>query len=265
MAGIDGTSHGSFVKTPKGPVQSVGVVSKETGLGISGTLEVDTTNVVLNAPSFTVSSNTVSFSNFVDVSAVRKGDTFTDASLTTFTVVSKLFCNAAPGKPGRKYEITLDSVSGIDTAAGAFVSRTDVVNKLFTSASFAGNIDVNLSHLAPNPDSVRIGDGVDLLAINADGSINTQVAKSSTSDVTSVAGSVSNVTLLASNASRIGATISNDSTSNLFLKLGAIAASTSYTVKLSTDDFFEVPFGYTGIIDGIWSVASGDARITELT
>lgn len=88
----------------------------------------------------------------------------------------------------------------------------------------------------------------------------------STGTTTSVAASASNVTLLAANITRIGATIYNDSTvANLFLKLGATASATSFTVRLVPNAYFEVPFGYTGIIDGIWSVATGNARITELT
>jgi len=81
----------------------------------------------------------------------------------------------------------------------------------------------------------------------------------------SVAGSATSVTLLAANASRRGATIFNDSTSDLYIKLGATASTTDFTIKVRQDDYYEVPFGYVGIIDGIWSSAAGDARITEIT
>lgn len=87
-----------------------------------------------------------------------------------------------------------------------------------------------------------------------------------TSVVTSVAGSVVNVTLLAVNASRLGATFYNDSNARLFLKLGATATTASFTVRIGSQDYFEVPFSYTGIIDGIWApVASGFVVITEFT
>lgn len=36
----------------------------------------------------------------------------------------------------------------------------------------AGDLDVNLSHVGPDPDSVRIGDGTNEVAVNPDGSIN---------------------------------------------------------------------------------------------
>lgn len=81
----------------------------------------------------------------------------------------------------------------------------------------------------------------------------------------SVAGSATSVSLLASNASRKGATIFNDSTATLYIKLGATASTSSFTFKALQDDYYEVPFGYTGAVDGIWSSATGNARITELT
>ena len=93
-----------------------------------------------------------------------------------------------------------------------------------------------------------------------------QAPPASTSAVTSVAGSLANVTLLAANTARLGATIYNDSNARLFVKLGAVASTTSFTVRLNSQDYYEVPFNYVGIIDGIWTpVVSGAARITELT
>lgn len=90
--------------------------------------------------------------------------------------------------------------------------------------------------------------------------------KATTASVSSVNDTASSTTLLAINTNRLGATVHNDSTVVLYLKLGATASATSFTVKMAADGYYEVPYGYTGIIDGIWaSDASGAARITELT
>ena len=92
------------------------------------------------------------------------------------------------------------------------------------------------------------------------------IKRSATSAVTNVAGSTSNVTLLASNANRLGASVYNDSNKDLYLKLGTTASSTSYTTVVPRNALYEVPFGYTGIIDGLWeSGVSGAARVTENT
>lgn len=86
-----------------------------------------------------------------------------------------------------------------------------------------------------------------------------------TSAVTSVASSATNVTILALNAQRRGATIYNDSSAILYLKLGATASTSSFTVKMQAESYYEVPAQYTGIIDGLWASATGSARITEIT
>lgn len=97
----------------------------------------------------------------------------------------------------------------------------------------------------------------------------TKEVRPATPTQTSVASSATNVTVVASNANRLGATITNESTQNLYLKLGATASATSYTVLLpgaaaAPYAYYEIPFGYTGIVDGLWASANGNARVTEL-
>jgi hypothetical protein len=76
------------------------------------------------------------------------------------------------------------------------------------------------------------------------------------------------VTILAADRARIGASIYNDSLSkNLYLLLGTGPATTSLftTILPKNGGYYEVPYGYTGIIVGIWDGDVGYARITELT
>lgn len=95
--------------------------------------------------------------------------------------------------------------------------------------------------------------------------VSVSALKSTTAILTNVASNATNITLLAANVNRLGVTIFNDSTKILFVKFGSIASATSFTVRLVSLAYFEVPFNYTGIIDGIWATANGFARITELT
>lgn len=88
-----------------------------------------------------------------------------------------------------------------------------------------------------------------------------------TSTLANVASSASSVTLQASNASRVGWDCFNDSTQVLYVKFGATASATSFTVKIAAGGYYEMPSAliYKGIIDGIWASANGAARVTELT
>ena len=94
-----------------------------------------------------------------------------------------------------------------------------------------------------------------------------QVTPATTVTVTSVSDNAASVQLLASNTSRLGACIFNDSSAALHVKLGTTASTTDYTVRMVQYSLYEVPFGYTGRIDGIWASDPNDgaARIGEWT
>lgn len=98
--------------------------------------------------------------------------------------------------------------------------------------------------------------------------LRTTSGKSSTSTVTQVASSASSVTLKASNAARVKLFVFNDSTQVLYLKLGATASTTSFTLKVDPQGYWELPGDgqiYTGTVDAIWASANGNAYVTELT
>lgn len=112
--------------------------------------------------------------------------------------------------------------------------------------------------------SITVDDGGSSLTV--DGSVTTSEAGAGTASLSNVNDTAVSTTLLSANANRLGATIHNDSTAILYVKFGTTASTTSYTVKMIADAYYEVPYKYTGRIDGIWaSDASGAARITELS
>jgi hypothetical protein len=88
-----------------------------------------------------------------------------------------------------------------------------------------------------------------------------------TATVSSVAGSATAVTLFAAGAGNDAAarTIRNDSTADLYVKFGASASTTDHTVKLDPGAYYEVPAPvYDGLITGIWTSATGSARLTQV-
>ena len=87
-----------------------------------------------------------------------------------------------------------------------------------------------------------------------------------TATVTAVPSSATVVTLAALNVNRRGLMIYNDSKKKLFLKFGAGALVTDFSVRLAAQEYFELPSPvFTGIITGIWDAADGNARVTEST
>ena len=83
-------------------------------------------------------------------------------------------------------------------------------------------------------------------------------------DVDSVPSSASSVTVFPANPSARARAVYNDSTAVLYLKFGATASTTSYTVQIAADGYYEFPGPlYGGQVDGIWDAANGNARTTE--
>lgn len=103
------------------------------------------------------------------------------------------------------------------------------------------------------------------LATDEKGNVKT-ASKAGTATLANVSASASSVTLIAANDFRKGAVIHNDSLNILYVKFGSTASATSYTYRLTSQATLELPvMTYTGIITGIWTVATGAARTTELT
>ncbi len=90
------------------------------------------------------------------------------------------------------------------------------------------------------------------------------VSNIQTATLTSVGSSATNVNLLAATAQINGRVVFNDSTAVLYLKYGATASTTSYTVQIAAGGYFEFPVPlYAGQVDGIWASANGNARLTQ--
>ena len=93
------------------------------------------------------------------------------------------------------------------------------------------------------------------------------VSAPATGTLSSVDSGIESVTILAANTARKGAVIVNTDANVLYLDLsGGTASATSYSYSVAANGYFEVPFGYTGLITGIWAAdGTGAAKVTEFT
>ena len=72
-------------------------------------------------------------------------------------------------------------------------------------------------------------------------------------------------TIATASTGRLGCTIFNSGPGTLHVLLGTATASTSvFTARLSSGDYYEVPFNYIGLIGGIFATA-GTAEVTQLS
>lgn len=108
-----------------------------------------------------------------------------------------------------------------------------------------------------------IANGLDVDVTRVSGTVTTKETRSATATPANFTGSGASQSLIAANTNRLGATVYNDSGVVCYLHFGAAASSTTFTVKMVDQSYYEVPFGYTGAVNALW--ASGAVRVVELT
>lgn len=150
------------------------------------------------------------------------------------------------------------TIIGNQISSSAFTSTTTTTLKLRNSLSDTIKISWTLAGT-----SSPTFTGVNVSIIQKD---NIEIPNVATISVASnISASASNVTLLASNQNRLGASFQNDSSNILYLKLGSSSSLTSYTVRMISNSYYELPFFYNGIITGIWDGTNGACRVCELS
>lgn len=89
----------------------------------------------------------------------------------------------------------------------------------------------------------------------------------STTLVSSANASTTNFAFLADNPARKGAAFFKEGGNTVYVKLGATATATSYTVRLTNNGYYELPEDYTGRVDILFSnnTAGNILYVTEIT
>ncbi len=150
-------------------------------------------------------------------------------------------------------QVDVLTMPAVTVTGGATSAKQDTAQTSLSAiaASLDDLVDGSISDVAQDSTLQDIGD---------------RLTKTTTSSVSSVAANASTVTLLSAESDRLSFSCYNDSSSSLYLKYGATASTTSFTVKIPANGFYEAPSPvYVGVIDGIWDTAIGSARLTELT
>jgi len=137
------------------------------------------------------------------------------------------------------------------------------------------NADIDVA-LDSAEDSVEIANAAGVpLKIETDGSTNTNATQvgiydveeiqPTNSTVTFINASTTNQIVVNTNPDRKGVILNKQGTGIAYLKLGANASTTSYTLEMTNNTTYELPFPcYTGRIDVVFNNTAGTLRITEL-
>ena len=128
-----------------------------------------------------------------------------------------------------------------------------------SSAVSSTNLNLTATPIAGvNPLNIAIVDGSGV-QITSFGGVSSSAPSNSSVSVTT-----SNTTVSSSNTNQKGLTIYNESGAIAYIKLGSTASTSSYSIQIAIGGYYEVPFGYTGNIDGITSSGTAILRVTSL-
>jgi len=205
---------------------------------------------------------TVSMASGTSDTGTQRVTLATNVALPAGTAIIGALSNNQSTNISQMNGVTVSMASGTsDTGTQRVTLATDVALPAGTAiiGALSNNQSTNISQM--NAVTVLMGVGP-----SGTGTQRVTIANVAAATAANVTSSASNVTLLASAAGRMGATFYNDSTAILYLKLSATASTTSYTVQLQSNGYYELPGGgacFSGIIDGIWSSANGFCRVTS--
>lgn len=263
----------SLASVPSHAVTNAGTFAvQSTNQANSG---VDIGDVTINNSTGAAAVNVQDGGNSLTVDGTVSITANSAVNVAQINGVTPTMSTGASGTGTQRVVTATDSTIGTVTTVTTLTGTTSL-----TPGTAAGNLgkaedaahasgDTGVFALAVRNDGAATsfsGTNADYTPLASDAQGRVYVAKKApTATLSNVNGSATSVTILASNTARLGASISNDSSALLYVKLGTTASTTSYVVKMSQDDYYEVPFGYTGNIDGIWASATGTARVTELT
>jgi hypothetical protein len=229
--------------------------------------------------SVTVTSGAVTVSGTVTANAGTGTFTVGDGGLSLTVDSAQLPAALGQATMAASLSVVLASnqsalpVSGTVTAnqGGAWTVTANAGTGTFTVggtvavSSVSGTVAISAAQLPATLGQKTAALSLAVVLASDQPALPTQPAGAATATTSNVAASATSVQLLAANAARKGATCYNDSAADCYLKLGTTASATSFTVKLGPFAYYEIPFGYTGRVDGVWSSAAGAARVTELS
>jgi len=153
-----------------------------------------------------------------------------------------------------------DYINSLNSGGGGGGGDASAANQL-TQIGLETTIAANTTALTSVDYSTEATQALNLSELT---DINENTSLASSADVTSVASSVSVVTIKAANSNRKSLIVTNDGSDVLYLKYGAGASLTSYTIQLFAEDLAVID-DFSGEVTGIWDVATGSARVTETT
>jgi hypothetical protein len=244
-----------------------GTVSLPTGASTEATLSslnakvtaVNTGAVVVSSSALPSGASTAAKQPALGAAGTASADVITVQGIASMTAIKTDGSATTQPVSGT---VTANAGTNLNTSALALsATQTDGTQQTKITDG------TNIAKVTAASTAAAAADKALVVSISPNSIASTQANRPATTALTSVSYSATSTTILAANTSRIGASIVNTSASILYLLMNSgTASSTNFTVVLYQNGYYEVPFGSTSAIKGIWASGSGGAAIvTEYT
>lgn len=245
-----------FADITQETLRSIGIPMSATNLGSSahtviegreaGTGNYKQATVTTNGSKLGLDVNVLNSTSGGDTSALAQDATLTGGTQRTIIVNGN---NQILGSNANPISVNVINQPSTQTVSVNNFPVTQPVSGTLSVSNFPATQPISATAL-PLPTGA------------ATSALQTQlVQRPSTGVTTSVNTTAASSVILASNANRKGCTVFSV-TGTILINLGATSSSTLFTARLITNGYYEIPFGYTGVISAI---GAGTVTVTELT
>lgn len=246
-------------------------VSGTVGASVIGTVPVTQSGINITSLVSTVPSSViVGASIFGALPPVTIGGGVSSVALVganTVSVVGSItaYQGAAP------YITNFQNSSILAVPVGSVITVIQANSIAGTYAEDAGHTtgDRGLLHLGVRNDTGSVLTNADLdytsFSTDSAGQVRVTNGNSWIPSVYAVLSSLTSISIMNANQNRKGGTIYNNAGTPVFVKLGTAATTSVYTLAMQSNDYYELPFGYVGVVAGISASNAGIINVTEVT
>lgn len=263
---IDSNLHSIQIKDAAGDALAIGADGSLNVTDNGGSLTVDGT-VELGATTL-AALESITVQNGAGAAAVniQDGGNSLTVDAVDLDIRNLVFATDKVDVSGSEVSISSASLAALESitvqngAGGAAVNIQDGGNSLTVDA-----VDLDIRDLSHAQDSVKIGDGTDFLAVNADGSINVQSfegAYASWSVITASVGATESQLAVAPLSGRLRVEIQNLGDKDVYIRQ-ATGVTTANGLKIPKGSSYEQALDAGAAIYAIASGASADLRIAQ--
>ena len=222
---------------------------------------------ISNTPTITGSVGITSITSPINITSSFAFPVWVTGSVLTGGGIASTVSQGNAGSIGQSWFIEITDgtkVLGTGSSAPLFVTGAVGISSIASTVNITGSTTINsiASTVTTTGSNFVFNNTSQPLFVT--GTISLPRAPNTV--VTGFGASTTSVTLLGANSSRSRALLYMDGAATAYIKFGAVASTSSFSLKVNSNGYYETPDSYTGRIDAVFSVDNSALvlRVTEM-